>query len=299
MTIEAMKWAMKDAPVESPAEAMVLLCLADHANQDGTCAWPSHETIAKVARMTDRNVRYILQRLEARGIIRRGDQARAGYIQARYRPVVWDLNMDAQAAPEAAPAFTDSRAEIHDSRAEIHDSRAEIHDAEGGNPRQSGRKPTSDEPSTKPTTEPTTEPARESGRRPASEPPRARPAPARPNVSRTAEVMTARDEAIRAAAEPLIDDVIAANPTAHPERMHMLVYLQAREQVTIPPEDQAVIDEYNARNDRLTRFPADPIDVRRWDDEHRGWRTRNRLAMDEWRDRIALRTIEARSAVTA
>lgn len=50
-------------------DRLVLLVLADKANDDGTGAWPSVRTIAREARMSVRAVQYSLRRLELAGAI--------------------------------------------------------------------------------------------------------------------------------------------------------------------------------------------------------------------------------------
>jgi Helix-turn-helix domain len=49
-------------------DLIVLLCLADHANDDGDC-WPSIPRLAKRARRSDRQVRRVLADLEERGLV--------------------------------------------------------------------------------------------------------------------------------------------------------------------------------------------------------------------------------------
>lgn len=63
-----------DAPY-SQSTLLVLLCLADMANDDGVC-WPSVETIAKKARVTTRWVRDVLEELETDGWV--GKEPRTG-----------------------------------------------------------------------------------------------------------------------------------------------------------------------------------------------------------------------------
>lgn len=59
-------WAL-DLPT---GEKIVLLSLADNANDNGHC-WPSMATIAKRAGMTQRGAQLIVQRLEAKGHLHR------------------------------------------------------------------------------------------------------------------------------------------------------------------------------------------------------------------------------------
>jgi len=50
----------------SGGELLVMLALADFANDDGEC-WPSVPVLAQKARLTDREVRYLLPKLESAG----------------------------------------------------------------------------------------------------------------------------------------------------------------------------------------------------------------------------------------
>lgn len=93
MSLKAIIWAIEDAPVEDPTATLVLIALADNANDDGTGCWPSVQTLTNRARCSRRTVQRHLRDLEAAGIIRQGNQALvAGYPPNR-RPTVYDLNM--------------------------------------------------------------------------------------------------------------------------------------------------------------------------------------------------------------
>lgn len=94
MSIEALSWVLRsDIPTDS-TETLVLLGLANHAQSDGTSAWPAQDVLAKYARTTSRTVRRKLSSLEESGLIRRGDQRIVEHIRADHRPVVWDLLMN-------------------------------------------------------------------------------------------------------------------------------------------------------------------------------------------------------------
>ena len=41
MSIEAVAWVLKYAPVDDPQAVLVLIALANHAHDDGTVAFPS------------------------------------------------------------------------------------------------------------------------------------------------------------------------------------------------------------------------------------------------------------------
>jgi hypothetical protein len=57
-----------DARIQSQAELLVLLALADHARDDGLC-WPSIRTIAAKARIEERSAQRILRRLIEKGLV--------------------------------------------------------------------------------------------------------------------------------------------------------------------------------------------------------------------------------------
>ena len=73
MSLRALLWVMEDAPVISQGELAVLYALAERANDQGKCAWPSQAWIADRARCTDRTVRNHLRALEGRGLIKKGN----------------------------------------------------------------------------------------------------------------------------------------------------------------------------------------------------------------------------------
>ncbi len=105
MTVLTMAWALKKAPVpDDPLAHLVLIGLADHANDDGTGAFPSVRTLAGYARCTPRTVQAKLRVLEAASLIRRGDQHLVERFPANRRPVVWDLVVDGGGSQPFSPA---------------------------------------------------------------------------------------------------------------------------------------------------------------------------------------------------
>ncbi|MFT4288143.1 helix-turn-helix domain-containing protein [Nocardioides sp.] len=94
MSLEAMVWALKSAPVnDDPLALLVLIGLADHAGADGCGAWPSKATLADYARCSSKTVQNKLRVLEAAGVIVPGDQRLNAHLRADRRPTVYDLNM--------------------------------------------------------------------------------------------------------------------------------------------------------------------------------------------------------------
>jgi hypothetical protein len=63
-----MSQVWEDARIQSQAELLVLLALADHARDDGLC-WPSIRTIAAKARIEERSAQRILRRLIEKGLV--------------------------------------------------------------------------------------------------------------------------------------------------------------------------------------------------------------------------------------
>lgn len=67
MSTRALNWVWSLDEL-GPSETLVLLALADQANDDGL-AWPAQGSLAKRARQTDRNVRRMLVRLQGLGLL--------------------------------------------------------------------------------------------------------------------------------------------------------------------------------------------------------------------------------------
>ncbi|MFE4264601.1 helix-turn-helix domain-containing protein [Streptomyces sp. NPDC056883] len=86
-----MLWAMKAAPVADTTEKLILISLAERADEDGCDAFPSKATLAKDALCDEKTVQRKLGKLVDRKLIGLGDQRAAQYIEKRYRPKVYDL----------------------------------------------------------------------------------------------------------------------------------------------------------------------------------------------------------------
>ena len=103
VSLEAIVWALKEAPVPNdPMAHLVLIAYANHAQDDGTAAWPSVAKVAGYARCTPRTVQTKLRLLIGWGLMRPGDQRLVSHLPTNRRPVVYDLVMDADSIP--APA---------------------------------------------------------------------------------------------------------------------------------------------------------------------------------------------------
>jgi hypothetical protein len=91
MSLRATLWVFDEAPTSKHSELLVLLCLADHANDDGTGCWPSVRTLARRSRSSERTVQYTLRSLEEKGLIRKGKQSLTAGHRADRRPTVYDI----------------------------------------------------------------------------------------------------------------------------------------------------------------------------------------------------------------
>lgn len=94
MSLAAILWALEQAPVDTPSEALVLVCLAERTGgSDGRGAYPSVQWIAERARLQPRQVQNILRKLSDGQVIRPGRQSMVEHIPVDRRPRVWDLNL--------------------------------------------------------------------------------------------------------------------------------------------------------------------------------------------------------------
>ncbi|MEV4492725.1 helix-turn-helix domain-containing protein [Micromonospora coxensis] len=108
LSIEAVAWALNDAPDVPPSCLAVLIGLANHAHANGRAAYPSRDRLAHYARKSVRAVANDIRELERLGLIRRGDQRHVSHIPTDRRPVVWDLALERR---RPTPAALDNRAE--------------------------------------------------------------------------------------------------------------------------------------------------------------------------------------------
>lgn len=91
MSVQAISWALEEAPDVPARLVSTLIGLANHAGRDGRGSYPSTETISHYTRKSVRQVQRDIDDLEALGLIARGDQRMALHIRPDHRPVVWDL----------------------------------------------------------------------------------------------------------------------------------------------------------------------------------------------------------------
>lgn len=91
MAMPALLWSVEAAPVADAQEAAILSVMASKADVDGCATFRSRATIAHRLRIDQQTVKRRQIAMEARGLIRRGDQNAAGYIPENRRPLVYDL----------------------------------------------------------------------------------------------------------------------------------------------------------------------------------------------------------------
>lgn len=68
MSVEVMTWVWKHSSAEG-TDRLVLLAIADSADDDGTNAWPSEVTLADKCRVSERTVRRSIRALESLGVL--------------------------------------------------------------------------------------------------------------------------------------------------------------------------------------------------------------------------------------
>lgn len=148
MSVEAIVWALNEAPDVPPSCLAVLVGLANHAHSDGRGAHPSQERLAHYARKSARSVRNDLAELQRRGLIRRGDQRHAAFMPVDRRPVVWDLAMERRRSAVAEPVPSGDQGQER-AEADFHppSQRAEAAFRAAGSVLPNGRKHTSHKPS--------------------------------------------------------------------------------------------------------------------------------------------------------
>jgi hypothetical protein len=92
MSWYAIAWS-ESAPVGDAYERAVVSQMARRAKKDGSDAALSYASMARYAVASERTIMRAIARLEERGVIAEGDQAVVSYIEPRYRPRVWNLQI--------------------------------------------------------------------------------------------------------------------------------------------------------------------------------------------------------------
>ena len=95
MSVRAVSWAIDQAPVGGNTTArMILVSLADKADENGRDAYKYVSAIADSIRKADSTVSRTLAWMEEIGVIERGNQHLVDSYPEYLRPVVYDLRLD-------------------------------------------------------------------------------------------------------------------------------------------------------------------------------------------------------------
>lgn len=117
MSIQAVAWAIEQQDVTEPVTRLVLICLANYAGADGNAACPAVLRLARDSGLSERAVQLHLRKLEAAGLIRRGNPAFAAarIPRADRRPTVYNLIMSrgARDAPRNSTGCTEEHHGVH------------------------------------------------------------------------------------------------------------------------------------------------------------------------------------------
>lgn len=95
MSLKTMVWVLEHSE-ERLGRRLVLLALAEYAHDNGTSAYPSVATIARKARLSDRQVKRALSELEAAGAISRTGESPSG-------TVIWTVSMAGYGGDNTSP----------------------------------------------------------------------------------------------------------------------------------------------------------------------------------------------------
>lgn len=98
MSIDAMKWALQEAPIPHSQthirDRLVLVYLADRHNPDTEACWPSVGRIARDLGVSEPTVRNAIRELKDLGLISPASQHWVENYPKGRRPNVWQLHMD-------------------------------------------------------------------------------------------------------------------------------------------------------------------------------------------------------------
>ena len=113
MSVDAVAWALRWAPVANAQEHVLLIALADRADEFGRAAWPYQDDLAARGRCSIRTARRHLAAMEKRGLIARGDQRLVAHLRSDRRPIVWDLDLSKR-LPETPFVAADDASEVRE-----------------------------------------------------------------------------------------------------------------------------------------------------------------------------------------
>lgn len=152
MSIEAIKWALNDAPDVPPQLVAVLIGLANHAGPDGKGAFASQARLARYARKSDRAVRNDLAALLKLNLIKISEnQGAAAHIRQDQRPVVYELALHRTSGSAVPPGSTVPAVNGDESGQDGSTPGSTVPGGSrvpGGSTASNDRKHTSDEPTT-------------------------------------------------------------------------------------------------------------------------------------------------------
>lgn len=90
MSVHVLSWVLRNSE-EKLGRRLVLIVLADYANEDGSLAYPSVATIARDTRLSERQVQYCLRGLEEAGAIKQAGKRSNGTVT--YQVVMGGANI--------------------------------------------------------------------------------------------------------------------------------------------------------------------------------------------------------------
>lgn len=96
MSLHAVAWALEHPLVGNPRTKLVLIGLAEHANDVDPIAWPSLDRLRRYACCSRSSVRRCLDELIELDIIEPGPESAVEYLRPDRRPNVWRLPALAQ-----------------------------------------------------------------------------------------------------------------------------------------------------------------------------------------------------------
>lgn len=114
MGIKPVKWATRDVGPMSSSQRLVLISLAEYADEDGTHAFPSVGTIAKNLELTPNTIRVALRELRNAGWIVPGDPQLVAKYRPDRRPSVYELVLT-KVRDESGVSYSDERGVQGDS----------------------------------------------------------------------------------------------------------------------------------------------------------------------------------------
>ena len=157
MSIKLMAQVWEHSEISEPSELLVLLALADWANDDGEC-WPAMKTLGAKARISDRMARTYVRRLEHKGLLvcpsTKGGKGHSNRYILRLDTRKPTSEIEASAKAETRKPTSENEAGTKAERRKpasgnecaSKGGKAEVESRKGGSGVSQRRKPTSEEP---------------------------------------------------------------------------------------------------------------------------------------------------------